>query len=312
VDSARGNVSAHYEGTHAIDKLRATERRATRRRGRLNELLSVARHAAQQGAAVHRDHLGRVAVADWSEKGVADFVTHVDRAAESAIIERIRTRFPGHRLLAEEAEAERGGPSGVTSAGCADEWTWIIDPLDGTTNYLHGYPVYSVSIAAARGPELQAAVVLNSATGEEWTAVRRGGAFRDGIRIAVSQIEHMPHALIGTGFPFKALHLLPVYTKQLEAALRATSGVRRAGSAALDLCHVASGWFDGFWELDLAPWDVAAGALIVREAGGLVTRLDGGSDVIGHGSLLAGNPVIHRALGDLMRNAAGTADTVVA
>jgi myo-inositol-1(or 4)-monophosphatase len=278
----------------------------------VNELLSVAREAARDAAAVHREHLGRVEVADWSEKGTADFVTHVDRAAELAIVERIRTRFPGHRLLAEEAAAERGDPSGVTSVGLYDEWTWIIDPLDGTTNYLHGYPAYAVSIGVARGTELQAAVVRNGASGEEWIAVRNGGAFLDGRRIAVSRIEDMSRALLGTGFPFKALHLLPVYTSQLAAAVRATSGVRRAGSAALDLCHVATGWFDGFWELDLAPWDVAAGALIVREAGGIVTRLDGSSDVIGQGSLLAGNPAVHAALGELMRSAAAAADTIVA
>ncbi|HEX2166626.1 MAG TPA: inositol monophosphatase family protein [Longimicrobiales bacterium] len=277
----------------------------------MNELLSVAREAAQGAVRVHREHLGRVEVADWSQKGVADFVTHVDRAAESVIVERITAHFPGHRLLAEEAAAERGGSHGVRSDGNEDDWTWIIDPLDGTTNYLHGYPAYAVSIAVARGGELQAAVVRNGATGEEWSAIRNGGAFLDGSRIAVSQIEDMPRALIGTGFPFKALHLLPAYTRQLEAALRNTSGVRRAGSAALDLCHVATGWFDGFWELDLAPWDVAAGALIVREAGGVVTRLDGSMDVLGQGSLLAGNPVIHAALGDLMRSAAASADTIM-
>lgn len=278
----------------------------------MNELLMVARQAAQDAAAVHREFLGRVEVEAWSQKGTADFVTHVDRAAEAAIVDRIREVFPGHRLVAEESATERSGGSGVTSAAGEDEWTWIIDPLDGTTNYLHGYPEYAVSIGVTRGSVLQAAVVLNGATGEEWNAVRNGGAFLDGARIAVSQIGDMPHALIGTGFPFKSLHLLPVYTRQLEAALRSTSGVRRAGSAALDLCHVAAGRFDGFWELDLAPWDVAAGTLIVREAGGVVTRLDGGSDVLGQGSVLAGNPTIHAALGELMRAAAESTDTIVA
>jgi myo-inositol-1(or 4)-monophosphatase len=194
----------------------------------------------------------------------------------------------------------------------ADEWTWIIDPLDGTTNYLHGYPVYAVSIGVARAGELEAGFVLNSATGEEWSAVRNGGAFLDGSRIGVSSIDVLSRALIGTGFPFKALRLLPVYTLQLAAVLRATSGVRRAGSAALDLCHVATGLFDGFWELDLAPWDVAAGALIVREAGGVVTRLDGSSDILGYGSLLAGNPVIHAGLGELVQNATNSANPIVA
>ena len=278
--------------------------------GPVNELLSVALRCARDAAAVHREHLGRVEISDWSQKGVADFVTHVDRAAESVIVEHIRAHFPEHRLLAEEDAAERGDRTGVTREAGDDAWTWIIDPLDGTTNYLHGYPAYAVSIGVARGATLEAAVVLNSASGEEWTALRNGGAFRDGDRISVSQMTELSHTLIGTGFPFKSLHLLPAYTRQLAAVLRATSGVRRAGSAALDLCHVATGWFDGFWELDLAPWDVAAGTLIVREAGGLVTRLDGAADVLGHGSVLAGSASVHAALGRIVRAAAAATGTV--
>lgn len=188
----------------------------------------------------------------------------------------------------------------------AAEWTWIVDPLDGTTNYLHGYPMYAVSIGIVHCGEPAAGLVLNSASGEVWTAARGAGAFRDGRPIRVSRIHSLRRALIGTGFPSRTVALLPRYTPQLEAALRATSGVRRAGSAALDLCHLATGWFDGFWELTLAPWDVAAGVVIIREAGGVVTRLDGTTDVLGHGSILAGNPAIHEALGALLR-AAGTA-----
>ncbi|MEX0906857.1 MAG: inositol monophosphatase family protein [Gemmatimonadota bacterium] len=263
------------------------------------ELLDGALTAARGAAAVHREHLGRVRVEDWSEKGVADFVSHVDREAEAGILSLLRGRFPGHRLLAEE-DASDNGAEALSDSGC----TWIIDPLDGTTNYLHGYPMYAVSIGVACGRELVAAVVLNSATGDEWTAVRGGGARMNGAPVHVSSMAALPRALIGTGFPFKALPLLPLYTAQFDAVLRATSGVRRAGSAALDLCHVASGWFDGFWELSLAPWDVAAGTLIVREAGGVATRLDGTHDVLSHGSMLAGNPAIHGLLGDLVRAAA--------
>ena len=265
------------------------------------ELVATALAAARGAAAVHREHLGRVRVRDWSEKGVADFVTHVDRTAEAQIIEQIRGRFPEHRILAEEETGDRGGSGHVADRS---GWLWIIDPLDGTTNYLHGYPMYAVSIGVARDGELVAGMVLNSATGQEWTAVRGAGAWLGNDRVRVSPIDALPHALIGTGFPFKALHLLPEYTAQLAAVLRATAGVRRAGSAALDLCHVATGWFDGFWELTLAPWDVAAGALIVREAGGVVTRLDGGDDVIGDGSIIAGNPTIHALLAPLVRTAA--------
>ena len=275
----------------------------------MKELLETALAAAREAADVHRAHLGRVAVEDWTEKGVADFVTHVDREAEAGILARIRERFPDHAVVAEEETSERHGVSGVPSEGPDEGWTWIIDPLDGTTNFLHAYPMYAVSIGVAHRGELQAAVVLNSATGEEWTALQGGGAFRNGERIRVSGIDVLSRALIGTGFPFKALHLLPEYTRQFDAVLRHTSGVRRAGSASLDLCHVATGWFDGFWELTLAPWDVAAGTLIVREAGGVVTRLDGSSDVIGHGSLLAGNESVHGALGALVRRAGSAGHT---
>ncbi|HUF49704.1 MAG TPA: inositol monophosphatase family protein [Longimicrobiales bacterium] len=261
-----------------------------------NELLAAAVEAAREAAAVHRTHLGQVRVEDWSEKGIADFVTHVDRAAEAGIIARIRSRFPDHAVLAEEEASVRAG-----AAINAEEWTWIVDPLDGTTNYLHSYPMYAVSIAAAHRGVVEAACVLNSASGEEWTAVRGGGAFLNGQRARVSQIDLLPRALIGTGFPFKAIDVLPEYTRQFEAVVRATAGVRRAGAAALDLCHVASGWFDGFWELSLAPWDIAAGALLVREAGGMVTRLDGDDDILGHGAILAGNPAIHEQLGALLQ-----------
>jgi myo-inositol-1(or 4)-monophosphatase len=274
-----------------------------------NELLAAAREAAAGAAAVHREHLGRVAVQDWTEKGSADFVTHVDRAAEAAILAVIRERFPDHDIMAEEEASERERASGVTmKAGRG--WTWIIDPLDGTTNFLHGYPAYAVSIAAARAGVLEAAVVLDSAAGREWLAVRGGGAWLDDARIRVSHITDPRRALIGTGFPFKSLHLLPEYATQLQRVLRSTSGVRRAGSAALDLCHLATGWFDGFWELSLAPWDVAAGTLIVREAGGIVTRVDGTADVLGHGSILAGNASMHATLGAMLDEAGNAIPTV--
>ena len=259
------------------------------------ELLVVAMEAAREAAAVHRAHLGRVVVEEWSEKGVADFVTHVDREAERGIVARIRDHFPDHSVLAEEDASDRG------SSAFGDDWTWIIDPLDGTTNYLHSYPMYAVSIAVAHRGVLHAGCVLNSASGEEWTAVRGGGAFLNGNRISVSHIDQLPRALIGTGFPFKAIEVLPEYIRQFEVVLRHTSGARRAGAAAIDLCHVATGWFDGFWELALAPWDVAAGTLVIREAGGIVTRIDGSDDTLHHGDILAGNPVIHEQLGALLR-----------
>lgn len=264
----------------------------------LKHLLDTALAAARDAAAVHVKYLDTVAAEDWTEKGAADFVTHVDETAERCIVDRVRRDFPDHAIVAEEAATAPGAavPDDIHHL----EWAWIIDPLDGTTNYLHGYPMYAVSIAVAHRGEPVAGVVLNSASGEIWTAVRGGGAFRNGRAIRVSGIDRLSRALIGTGFPFKALHLLPEYTRQLQATLRSSSGVRRAGSAALDLCHLATGWFDGFWELTLAPWDVAAGTLMVREAGGVVTRMDGDGAVLGHGSILAGNPDIHEAMAALL------------
>jgi myo-inositol-1(or 4)-monophosphatase len=257
-------------------------------------LLDCALTAARAAADIHRRYLGRVAPDEWSEKGVADFVTHVDREAESAIVAEIRRRFPSHAILAEES-ADAAGPP--TSA----EWLWIVDPLDGTTNFLHRYPAYAASVAVARRGELVAGAVVSAATDEEWWAVRGGGAFHGGRPIRVSQLADLRLALIGTGFPFKALDLLPRYLRQFDAVLRRSAGIRRAGSAALDLCHLATGYFDGFWELLLAPWDIAAGTLIVREAGGVVTALDGRADVLdGHGAVLAGNPAIRAELGAVL------------
>lgn len=272
----------------------------------LQHLIDLAVASARDAASVHAAHLGQVRVDQWTAKGVADFVTHVDQEAERRIVAAIRDRFPDHAILAEETATAPGAAGSAATGRNADgawaEWTWIIDPLDGTTNYLHGYPMYAVSIGVAHRGEPAVGVVLNSASGELWTAARGMGAFRNGQPIRVSVIDDLERALIGTGFPFKALDLLPEYTKQWQTALQASSGVRRAGSAALDLCHLATGWFDGFWELTLAPWDVAAGAVVVREAGGQMTRMDGSADILGHGSVLAGNPTIHAALGALLRD----------
>lgn len=253
------------------------------------KLLETARAAARAAAEVHHAHLGTVGVEAWDAKGPLDFVTHVDREAEARVLDHIRQSFPGHAVLAEES-------SPTADAVHDAEWLWVVDPLDGTTNYLHAYPMFAVSIAVLQHGTPVVGVVRNTASGEEWYATRGGGACRNGQPVRVSAIEQLGHALIGTGFPFKAQHLIPEYLEQLALLLRCTAGVRRAGSAALDLCHLASGYLDGFWELSLAPWDVAAGTLIVREAGGTITRLDGRDDVIGQGSILAGNPRIYSAL----------------
>ena len=211
-------------------------------------------------------------------------MTEVDREAERRIVETIARAYPGHRILAEEGTgrgpaAEDPGPGSALeepSTGAealVDRPLWVIDPLDGTTNWLHRYPEHAVSIALLDDRGLRVGVVLDSATGEEYVATRGGGAFRDGEPISVSIVSELRLALVGTGFPFKRADLLPEYLDRLGGVLRATSGVRRAGAAALDLCAVASGRLDAFWEHWLMPWDVAAGALIVREAGGSFASL---------------------------------------
>lgn len=265
------------------------------------QYLETALAACRAAVDVHRHHLGRLDPDAWVEKRTADFVTQVDREAEERIVDKILARFPDHRILAEEGT---GADAGAGEPGEDDETpVWIIDPLDGTTNYLHRYPAYAVSIALVRGGEPIVGAVVSGATGEAWTARRGAGAFHDGRPIRVSEVDSMRLALIGTGFPFKARHLLPRYMRQFPRVLSASAGVRRAGSAALDLCHLASGMFDGFWELDLAPWDIAAGTLIAREAGAVVTSVDGPIDILRGGSVLAGNPAIHRQLETILAEA---------
>jgi myo-inositol-1(or 4)-monophosphatase len=265
-------------------------------------LLEVALAAARDAVAVQRGQLGRVRVEDWSEKGMADFVTHVDREAEAAIVARIGDAFPDHAILAEEAASDAGSNAPVGRS----DWVWIVDPLDGTTNYLHAFPAFSASIAIQHRGALVVGAVMHGVTGEVWTAVRGGGAFHDGRPIRVSTVETLRLALVGTGFPYRYVDSIPAYLRQLDAVMRNAAGVRRAGSAALDLCHLAMGRFDGFWEQRLAPWDVAAGTLIVREAGGIVTDLAGQPAVLAGGSILAGNPRIHQQLAELFAAAETT------
>jgi myo-inositol-1(or 4)-monophosphatase len=229
-------------------------------------MLEVARRAADAAAQVHREGRGRFDPAEWTEKGRSDFVTEVDIEAEQRILQIIGETFPTHDVMAEEGTDDRAtGTSGIR---------WIIDPLDGTTNWLHGYPEYAVSLAAEDEEGLLVGLVLNSATGERFEATRGGGATCDGSPIRVSTVANLEHALVGTGFPFKKTELLPAYLATFERVLRGTSGIRRAGAAALDLCDLACGRLDTFFEYWLMPWDVAAGALIVQEAGGVFERLE--------------------------------------
>ncbi len=221
----------------------------------------------------------------WIEKGSADFVTQVDKDAETAITDIVNGEFPDAVILGEELTPE----SALSVTGL----TFVIDPLDGTTNFLHGFPHYAVSIGVLEGPDIIAGVVLNVPRGDLFTATVGCGTTRNGERVRVSDLSNPSRALIGTGFPFKNPDLLEHYAKQFVAVSRQTAGVRRAGSAALDLADVACGRFDGFWELILSPWDVAAGILLIREARGIVTDISGAASSPSHSPVVAGNPEIH-------------------
>ncbi|MFQ5550086.1 MAG: inositol monophosphatase family protein [Gemmatimonadales bacterium] len=251
--------------------------------GETRALLELARTAAEAAVRYIRDARHPDERGGWTSKGQSDFVTDVDLSSESLIAEVLSAGEPGSLILGEELTPE---------AGEAD-LVWIVDPLDGTTNYLHGFPEYAVSIAALAHGTPVAAVVRHIVRDEVYTATAGGGAYRNDVRLTVSDIVDPALALVGTGFPFKVVDALPQYLHQFQTILTSTSGIRRAGAAALDLATVAAGILDGFWELYLAPWDVAAGVLLIREAGGAVTDIAGDSNVIKHGTVVGGNPRIH-------------------
>lgn len=240
--------------------------------------------AATRAAALIASRAGARAELEWRVKAHADFVSDVDTSAERVIRETLAELAPGATVMGEEFSPETAPGDGAH---------FIVDPLDGTTNFLHGYPEYAVSIALVLDGVLSAGVVRNAATGELFTAILGGGAERDGARISVSPNTDPARALIGTGFPFRSFVHVKRYLRQFEAVSRATSGIRRAGSAALDLCDVACGRFDGFWELELSPWDFSAGILIIREAGGVVTTIDGTDVPYTPSSIVAGSAALH-------------------
>jgi myo-inositol-1(or 4)-monophosphatase len=258
-----------------------------------SDLLAIAVEAVSASAAVLKAQAAGLTRLQWEEKGPADYVTDVDRASESALRAVIRDRLPDARVLGEELSPTLGDREGTAAL---EGVVFVADPLDGTTNYLHGFPEYAVSIAVLVDGVLTAGVVRHGVTDETYTATLSGGTYRDGRRLTVSPITEPSRALIGTGFPFSHLQSLDTYQAQFAAVARHTAGMRRAGSAALDLARVAAGQFDGFWELTLAPWDIAAGLLLVREAGGIVTDLSGAPAPVAHTPIVAGNPAMHHWL----------------
>jgi myo-inositol-1(or 4)-monophosphatase len=257
-----------------------------------NDLVDVAVRAAGRAADYLRD-APRPQANEWTEKGRHDFVTVVDRTAEEMIAETLLSAVPDSQMIGEELT-----PDATPQA----EVAWVVDPLDGTTNYLHGYPQYAVSIACVVRGELCVGVILDVPRDIVYKAASGHGAWMGSQQLAVSQVATPGEALIGTGFPFKRLDGLDRYLGQFTRVMEATAGIRRAGSAALDLADVAAGRLDAFWELWLSPWDVAAGVVLIREAGGVVTRPDGSANVLGAGPIVAGNATLQPWLLNLLRD----------
>jgi myo-inositol-1(or 4)-monophosphatase len=255
----------------------------------VHALLNIAVRAARNAGEIIVRSMNRLESLEITSKGRNDFVTEVDRAAENEIIAHIRKHYPAHAFLAEES-GETKGKNGETDT------VWVIDPLDGTTNFLHGFPQFAVSIACRHRGRLEHAVVYDPLRQEIFTASRGDGARLENHRMRVSKQRTLEGALIATGFPYRAnVHYIDAYLGMLKTVMEQTAGVRRPGSAALDLAYVASGRVDAFFEIGLAPWDTAAGLLLIQEAGGRAGTLTGG-DYKDGGNIVAGSPKVYTAL----------------
>ena len=248
----------------------------------MHPMVTIAIRAARNAGNVITRSYNHTESLNVTEKSRNDYVSEVDRLAEQEIIQTIQKAYPGHSFLAEETGKQDG-----------NEYQWIIDPLDGTTNYLRGFPQFAVSIAMKHRDKLEHAVIYDPLKNEIFSATRGQGAQLNDRRIRVTQRKEMTGALLGTGIPFRDDQDLDAYLPTLKAMIKDTAGVRRAGSAALDLAYVAAGRLDGFWEFGLKPWDLAAGVLLVQEAGGIVTDSDGNHDYLENGNLVTGNIKIH-------------------
>ncbi|MEA3290693.1 MAG: inositol monophosphatase family protein [Pseudomonadota bacterium] len=265
----------------------------------MNPMLNIGVKAARRAGSVIMRHLDRIDELTIEQKGRNDFVSEVDRMAEETIIGTIQESYPDHGFLAEESGEHRDEKS-------ESAFEWVIDPLDGTTNFLHGYPQFAVSIALRRKGVLEQAVVFDPLHNELFTASKGGGAQLNNRRMRVSKVSRLGDALLGTGFPFKEIEHIDPWMRTFGSLLPKVSGVRRAGSAALDLAYLACGRFDGFWEMGLKPWDMAAGCLLVREAGGLIADFQGEQSHLESGHIVAGNPRIFGQLLQIVRQHAGS------
>jgi len=250
--------------------------------------------AARTGARILERYF-RSGLLEVGTKGANDFVTQADRESEAALVAKLLEAFPDHRILAEE---------GTVHESATSDLEWVIDPLDGTTNFLQGLPVWCVSVACRRGDELLAGVVLDPCGGNLFRASRGGGAFWNDRPMRVSSRPSLDGAFLATGYPFRALAALDLYLALFREVFRHARAIRRCGAAALDLAYTAAGVYDGFFEFRLSPWDIAAGALLIEEAGGEVSDLDGGGGSFASGNLLAGGAAVREGLAACARTAA--------
>ncbi len=251
----------------------------------MHPMLNIAIRAARSAGNLIVRHVERVDRLNVTQKAYNEFVSEVDQQAEDVIVEVIRRAYPHHGILGEEGGTREG-----------DHYTWVIDPLDGTTNFLHGFPQFSVSIGLKHRDRLVQAVVYDPLRNELFTATQGAGAQLNERRIRVSRCHHLKDALLGTGFPYRFVADVDTYLAIFRDLILSTTGIRRPGSAALDLAYVASGRLDGFWEFGLKEWDMAAGSLLIQEAGGMVGDPDGGDQYLGRGDIVAGSPKIYEAL----------------
>jgi len=247
-------------------------------------MLTIAVKAARRAGNVINRGARDLDLLTITSKGPKDFVSEVDREAERVIVETLLGSYPDHAILAEEGTAK--------GANAEAENVWIIDPLDGTTNFLHGFPQYCVSIALAHRGQVAHGVVYDPVRNDLFTASRGRGAFLNDRRIRVSKRQHLRDCLVGTGFPFRDGSYLDTYMRMMKAMIEQTAGLRRPGAAALDLAYVAAGFYDGFWEVGLNAWDVAAGSLLIQEAGGLIGDLAGEGEFLHGGQVIAATPKI--------------------
>lgn len=251
----------------------------------MHPMLNTAVKAARRGAAIINRASFDVGMLKVTQKQRNDFVTEVDQAAETAIIDVLKTAYPDHAFLGEESGASANLQTG-------SEHVWIIDPLDGTTNFIHGFPQYCVSIALQVRGQITQAVVYDPTRNDLFTATKGAGAFLNEKRIRVARRDKLAEALVGTGFPFRGTENMDEYIAMFRVMTEQTAGLRRAGAAALDLAYVAAGRLDGFFEKGLKPWDIAAGALLITEAGGIVGTFGGESDYLYQGDVIAGSPKV--------------------